>query len=223
MAMAPKTNHYRTLGVPRDAPYDSIRKAFRKRAKECHPDCSGQDGEQFKALNEAHEVLSDPSRRRSYDRELSLREARTTEGPSERPARPDRSWSFEPRTRRPWSPGELIRDAGGAGHASWAPQWAAERAFDVELVLSHTEQLFGARVPLALTLPGPCPRCELASGPTGRCFECGGVGRVAERVVFDVLVPPGIRDGRVIAVRLVPPFVDAPVLVRMTVRVELFF
>jgi molecular chaperone DnaJ len=63
-------NYYKILGVSQDADGDTIKKAFRKKAKECHPDKNpGNKGAEsrFKTLNEAHEILSDPQKRSQYD------------------------------------------------------------------------------------------------------------------------------------------------------------
>lgn len=65
-AAAVPRDHYRTLGVARDASPDAVKAAFRELAKQHHPDV-GADGEIFKALNEAHRVLSDPAARAAYD------------------------------------------------------------------------------------------------------------------------------------------------------------
>jgi molecular chaperone DnaJ len=60
---------YDLLGVPRDATEDDIKKAYRRLALEHHPDVAGaaNDGEHFKQVVSAYEILSDPSKRRQYD------------------------------------------------------------------------------------------------------------------------------------------------------------
>lgn len=68
-------DYYKILGVPRDASDEEIRKAFRKLARQYHPDVAKDKRaaeEKFKEINEAHEVLGDPENRRKYD-ELGAR------------------------------------------------------------------------------------------------------------------------------------------------------
>lgn len=60
-------NYYDVLGVKKSASADEIKKAFRKLAQKHHPDAGG-DEETFKQINEAYEVLSDPQKRKMYDR-----------------------------------------------------------------------------------------------------------------------------------------------------------
>jgi curved DNA-binding protein len=69
MALSYK-DYYEVLGVPRDADQDAIRRAYRKLAREYHPDLnSDSDAEdRFKELGEAYEALSDPDKRERYDR-----------------------------------------------------------------------------------------------------------------------------------------------------------
>jgi curved DNA-binding protein len=63
-------NHYEMLGVAKTASPDELKTAYRKAAKQYHPDLGG-DPEKFKQLNEAYDVLSDPDKRAEYDYQLS--------------------------------------------------------------------------------------------------------------------------------------------------------
>jgi len=64
--MVSKKNYYDLLGVKKDASADDIKKAFRKAAREHHPDTGGNE-DKFKQINEAYEILSDKEKRSQYD------------------------------------------------------------------------------------------------------------------------------------------------------------
>ena len=63
-------DYYKIMGIPKDTPQKDIKSAYRKRAKQFHPDLHPNDPKakaKFQALNEAYDVLSDPEKRAKYD------------------------------------------------------------------------------------------------------------------------------------------------------------
>src|SRR5438309_10344914 len=67
----PKQDYYEILGIKRDAKPDEIKKAYRRLARKYHPDVNPGDKaseERFKLTTEAHDILSDPKKRKVYDR-----------------------------------------------------------------------------------------------------------------------------------------------------------
>jgi curved DNA-binding protein len=70
MAAVGSRDHYEALGVPRDASEDDIRRAYRRLARQYHPDVNKEAGaeDRFKEVSEAYEVLRDPEKRAQYDR-----------------------------------------------------------------------------------------------------------------------------------------------------------
>jgi molecular chaperone DnaJ len=184
---------YKVLGVARDETLGNIRKAFRRLAKEHHPDRAGAEGEdRFRELAQAHEVLTDPESRRCHDAQLRCTEdgrpAGRRRGPPPRPS---------PRPGpRPWQPGELIRDVAYAppGGREPGPTWPTEEA---ELVLSPARAWAGG--PVRLAVGRPCPACRgLAPSPLFDCPECGGRGVVERGAAFVLDLPPGLRDGELL-------------------------
>ncbi len=119
--MEPEADYYAVLGVPRDAPAGQIRKAFRERARACHPDrvanldddLRGLAEEKMVELNEAYAVLRNPDRRAAYDDHAArARRSRTnrtapmprTATPHRRPGRTRSAGAVPPPRWRPRGP-----------------------------------------------------------------------------------------------------------------------
>src|SRR5580692_2641442 len=122
-------DYYEVLGVPRTASDDEIKKAFRKLARQYHPDVAktkkGAE-EKFKEINEAYEVLSDPAKRKKYD-ELGPNRKQGAE------FRPPPAWQQEYRQGRASTRGQP--NGGGAEF-----EFGGTTGFS-----DFFEQLFGSR------------------------------------------------------------------------------
>jgi DnaJ-class molecular chaperone with C-terminal Zn finger domain len=77
-------NYYQILGISADATARQIKAAYRRRARELHPDVSGRESEPFLELQQAYEVLADPQRRRRYDAQLAAARRRRSPTPLRR-------------------------------------------------------------------------------------------------------------------------------------------
>jgi len=75
MSGAPSPTHYDALQLSRGASMDDVRAAYRRLAREHHPDRAGADGQAMARINQAYQVLSDPGRRAQYDQRLDSRPA----------------------------------------------------------------------------------------------------------------------------------------------------
>ena len=163
---------YEVLGVARTASPDEIKKAYRRRARESHPDAGG-DEEVFKRVTHAHHVLSDPERRARYDRFGD-------DGTSRGGAGSD-----------PFGFGGLgdVLDAffGGAatgGGRTRANAQGRDVLVPVEVTLQQV--LHGGELPVEVEVARACDECggsgSASGGGPSTCSTCGGRGAVA-RVV----------------------------------------
>ena len=178
-----KRDYYDVLGVRRDAEQSEIKKAFRKLARECHPDVNPGDPEceaQFKEAAEAYEVISDPDTRAAYDRYGfdGLRGRQMTDF---------EHVGFNDLFNIFFGGGfdSVLRDAGGAWGAATGSA-PPPRGEDVEATveLTFSEAVFGVSKEVEVRADAPCEECEGsgASPGTGRetCPQCHGSGRMRE-------------------------------------------
>ena len=162
---------YDTLGVAKNASADELKKAYRKLAREHHPD-GGGDETRFKEIQGAYDVLSDPEKRKAYDAYGSTN-GRGASGPG-----------YGPGTQFDFDLGDLFGNifGGGGGGFGRARGPVAERGSDVEVhtTLSFDAALRGAEVRVPVEVDTACRTCggtgaEPGTAPTV-CPECGGRG-----------------------------------------------
>jgi curved DNA-binding protein len=194
-------DYYTSLGVSRDASADDIKKAFRKLARQYHPDVAKNKKEaesKFKEINEAHEVLSDPEKRRKYD-ELGANWQQGGAGYAPPPGA-GRGWNgqgedqefhfggtgfsdffeqFFGRRQTSTDFDDLLRRSARGGRGAEG----AARGHDIEgdMLVTLDEAMHGSMRSISLQRGDP---------RTGR----------AETETFTVRIPPGAQEGRRIRV-----------------------
>jgi molecular chaperone DnaJ len=182
---------YATLGVPRDASDDDIKKAYRKLAMQWHPDRNGgsKDAEEkFKAITEAYDVLRDPQKRAAFDRygEAGLRGGGGAGGFEH----VDLSEALNIFMRDFGGFGDLF--GGGGGRRGGGPRAGSDVKLPLQLTLQ--EVATGVEKTVVMKVLDPCEKCtgsgaEPGSKPTS-CGTCGGAGEVrrAQRSFFGQFV-----------------------------------
>jgi molecular chaperone DnaJ len=199
---------YQTLGVDRKASQDEVRKAFRKLARQYHPDKNPGDKaaeEKFKEANEAYETLSDPEKRKQYDELLRLGAFDPRAGGGFRPGQGGFQ-GFDPRMFQQGGQSFQMGDIGdllsslfggaaqggrGRGGAT-APERGADLQADV--TISFEDSLRGATVRVPVEKIDACPTCHgsgAAPGTTPKvCPVCNGRGVQAQNQgPFAISVP----------------------------------
>lgn len=171
------SDFYETLGVSRGATADEIKKAYRRRARELHPD-TNPDPEaeaQFKEIARAYEVLSDPTKRQRYDQ---FGEAGMNGGGSPF----DGAAGFGDIFDAFFGGGGPFGGAGGGGR-SRGPSGPA-RGPDLEAVatVDFRDAVFGCQSDVAVRTAVACDACEATGATPGTsvttCGDCGGSGQV---------------------------------------------
>jgi molecular chaperone DnaJ len=168
-----KRDYYEVLGVKRDAGPDDIKKAFRRLAREYHPDVNkSTDAEaRFKEINEAYEVLSDDQKRAAYDRYGHAATQGGFGGAEGFGGFGDINDIFN----------EFF---GGFARASAQQRRGPRRGADLryDLKIDFLEAVFGAEKEVDVVRNETCTRCagsgaEPGTSPT-RCRTCNGTGEV---------------------------------------------
>lgn len=175
-------DYYSLLGVSRSASEDEIKKAYRRLARELHPDANGGDREledRFKEITTAYETLRDPEKRRIYDTygEDGLRGGM---GGDQGPFGAGINDIF----------GAFFGSAFGGGFNQ--PRSGPQRGADseVRIDLTFTEAVFGTQKDVTLRLPVVCSTCSGSGAKPGTtastCPVCDGAGQV-RRVAQSIL------------------------------------
>ena len=221
--MARPADYYKVLGVDKKASQDDIKKAYRKLARQYHPDTNKDAGaeERFKQISEAYDVLGDPEKRKKYDRGQSVFGTPFGGGA---PGGADSG---------------LFSDfvnifTSGRGGARTRPAAEPGRDLETSVSLSFHQALEGAQVPVSVathaacntcrgtgarpgTAPIVCPVCQgrgvesqgqglfSLTRPCSRCGgsgtviedpcpTCGGQGRLRQVKKYRVNIPAGVKD-----------------------------
>src|SRR3954464_942442 len=169
---------YKVIGVDKKASEDQIKKAYRKLARQYHPDKNHGDKqaeERFKEIQEAYSILSDADKRRAYDSGGGI----------------FGGGGFDPGNFRGGfggGIGDILSDlfAAGGGRPGGAQARKPQRGRDIEneVHISFDQAMEGAQVPVSVALSAPCPTCRGTGAKPGTqpsvCSRCQGRGVEAE-------------------------------------------
>ncbi|MEO6761389.1 MAG: molecular chaperone DnaJ [Candidatus Saccharimonadales bacterium] len=189
--MATKRDYYEVLGVGKTASADEIKKAFRRKAVELHPDKQGGDEAKFKEVNEAYEVLKDTSKRQRYDQFGHAGVGGSAAGDGGNPfagfGGQGQSANFD---FGDMGLGDIFGSFFGGGGGGRKQQRARGNDVETAVEISFEQAVFGTEVDLRLNLDDTCSHCKGTTVEPGHelktCETCGGKGQVvtATRTIF---------------------------------------
>ena len=189
--MASKRDYYEVLGVGKDASPDEIKKAFRRKAIDSHPDKEGGDEAKFKEINEAYEVLKDTGKRQRYDQFGHAGVGGASGG-----GNPFGGSYGQGGQNVNFDFGDLglgdIFNSFFGGQQGGGRQQRQARGNDVEtrIEITFEQAIFGTEVDLRLNLEDTCSHCKGTTAEPGyelkTCGTCKGAGQVvtATRTIF---------------------------------------
>lgn len=192
--MADKRDYYEVLGLKKGASEDEIKKAYRRLAKENHPDLHPGDKEaenRFKEINEAYEILNDPEKRQNYD-QFGFAGV----DPSYAAQQGGGFGGFGGAGFGDFDLGDIFDSFFGGGSRTRSSNATAPRRGEnlrVSLELTFEEAAFGCSKEVPISRIEDCPDCQgsgCASGTTPEiCKRCGGSGsiRTQSRTAFGVM------------------------------------
>jgi DnaJ-class molecular chaperone len=203
-------DYYKTLGVPKKATAKEIKSAYRKLAREWHPDVNPtrkkQAEEKFKEISEAYEVLGDAAKRKTYDELGSDWQQRV---------RQPQSGAYRPGPNGPGGVHVDFDDIGDSGFSDFFQQFfgglgrtATTRGAsgvrgmrgsdsEVELPLTLRDAYSGGSRSFSLQTAVTCPRCNGTGLENGKlCHQCRGAGTIPTQKTLEVKIPAGVRDGQ---------------------------
>ena len=208
-------DYYKILNVPRGASADEIKKAFRKLARQHHPDVNPGDKKaetKFKEINEAYEVLSDPDKRKKYDllgpnwqEQFGFSGTRRGAGFGGRGSSPP--YDFDAGGSATFSDFfETLFGRAGTGAANARgprPDMRRHTGENIEQPVEVTlqEAFTGAMRSYNVQSTEVCPVCRGTGEVSGKaCANCSGQGTIPKNKRLQVKIPPGVDNGSKIRV-----------------------
>jgi DnaJ-class molecular chaperone len=170
--------HYEILGIHENSTIQEIKKAYRILARKYHPDVSPVDSssDTFLLIQQAYEVLSDPTTRQRYDQDLQATQGKNRRSRHNDSTSPLLDWLFHT---------QMLH----------VTRFSSQRhRLHVDIILTPEEARYGGSHILSTLVQVPCPTCHgLSRNASIECWECQREGTVERYIRILHRIPPDIR------------------------------
>ena len=184
-------DYYKILGVSSNCSQEDIKKAYRRLARNFHPDsCGSEDSTEFREVQEAYDAIGERSKRNNYDREKRTQQQQSQNIPA---------YSFRTRETGFTSPfldnnffDQILHQFLGSDAYY---QDATGLNNQIELILTPEEARIGGIIPVEIPIHETCPTCRgKGSNLFFFCDHCGGDGSIEQSVEINIQVPPNVSN-----------------------------
>jgi DnaJ-class molecular chaperone len=203
-------NYYVILGIPANASLDDIKNAYRRLAKEFHPDYYGNERSPFLAIQEAYRVLSDPFQRKKYDENLNTFRFHATQ--QYKPQTPQRIHEEEveplvPETGGGYSPPfrstqalrsvapnmqSIVDQFFNRAAENWDYSKESAQNLKAQVRLNRSQARQGGHLHIRLPAQVRCPDCQgRGSSAFHECWRCFGAGYLRGKIPLLLNYPAG--------------------------------
>lgn len=198
-----KRDYYEVLGLAKGASDDEIKKAFRRKAVEYHPDKQGGDEAKFKEINEAYEVLKDEKKRQRYDQFGHAGVGSSAASDGGNPFAGFGGFGQGQEVHFDFGDlglGDILGSFFGGGGRSSGNRRARGSDIESSIELTFEEAVFGAEKQLNLRLEDTCSHCKGSTAEPGyelkTCDVCKGSGQVVRsmQTIFGNIQQQSICD-----------------------------
>jgi len=226
-------NYYLILGVSADSSVDEIKMAYRRLAKEFHPDYFGSNSSFFMAIQEAYSILSDPVRRQKYDSVVNKSGIEITYKGERKSASANYAADAEPlipgtsSSVRPISPLKPFRPLQHSAQNQWLSgiseisnyHGASSKQLEIHVNISWWQAQAGGHVRIAIPVSVLCPECsgKEAAGyyPCWRCYDSG---TLQGDLPILLSYPPAIENKHTVRINLGRYGSSDHILVKFNIR-----
>lgn len=185
-------DYYQILGLSSGCSQDEIKTAYRKLARDSHPDsCGNEDSSNFRSIQEAYETIGTVEKREAYDRQLQKKQFHNYQKAPTYSIRFDDNEIFSPLSLDNW----FDRILDNMFHADFRSPIVSDFDQQLELILTQEEAESGGAYPISIPV---CHACTVCRGKGSNrfffCDACQGHGHTTKDIIINLQIPPTIKN-----------------------------